>query len=53
MTPTRIAVLERVVWLVSYVAMTAAIMAFDWRVGLFFGGALLAVSSLDLRWRRP
>ena len=49
MTPARIAVLERVVWLVSFVAMTTAVASFDWRIGLFFGGLLLAVASLDPR----
>lgn len=52
MTPERIAFLERVVWLVSFVAMTVALAAVDWRIGLFSGGVLLAVSNLDLR-RRP
>jgi len=53
MKPEQIAVLEHVVWLVSFVAMTAAVTAFDWRIGLFFGGALLAASNLDVsRWRR-
>jgi len=51
MTPQRILLAERVVWLVAFLAMTVAVAAFDWRLGLFLAGLLLAVSNLDLRRR--
>ena len=52
MTPRQLAFAERVVWLFAFVAMVVAVAAFDWRLGLFLAGLLLAVSNLDLR-RRP
>lgn len=48
MTPVRIVYLERLVWLVSFIAVTAGIAAFDWRVGLIAGGALLGLANADL-----
>lgn len=54
MTPARILLLERVVWVVAFVCMVIAVAAWDWRAGLFLAGVLLALSSLDIRsWRRP
>lgn len=52
MTPERIALAERVVLVVGAVAMVLAVVAFDWRVGLFLAGVFLAGSALDIRWRR-
>jgi len=51
MKPGRIAILERVAWLIGAAGMTAAVAAFDPRVGLFFGSALLFASTIE--WRRP
>jgi len=53
MKPAQIALVERVVLVAALVGMTAAVAAFDWRIGLFFGSLLLALASLDVRWRRP
>lgn len=52
MKPDQIVLAERLILLVSFVAMSAAVTAFDWRIGLFFAGAFLFASSLDLPWRR-
>jgi hypothetical protein len=52
MTPAQILMAERLLWLAGFVAMVVAVAAFDWRVGLFFGGVVLFASSLDLPRRR-
>lgn len=52
MTPQRLIYLERLVWIVSFVGMTAAVAAFDWRVGLFFGALLLGLANADLPFGR-
>jgi hypothetical protein len=48
MTPLRIVYLERMVWLISFIAVTAGVVAFDWRVGLIVGGTLLGLANADL-----
>lgn len=37
----------------GWLLMGLALVAFDWRVGLFFAGFGLFLSSIDLPWRRP
>jgi hypothetical protein len=50
MNPTRVVLLERVVWLVAFLCIVVALAAVDWRLGLFSAGVLLAASNVD--WRR-
>ena len=52
MKPARIALIERAVLAVGFLGMSLAIGAFDWRIGLFFGSALLSLAALDIPWRR-
>lgn len=52
MNAQRVALLERGVLIVGFALMVAAVAAVDWRIGLFFAGLLLALSSIDLPRRR-
>ena len=42
---------ERAAVVAGFAAMALALGAVDWRLGLFFAGAGLALSALDLRRR--
>jgi hypothetical protein len=50
MTPDRIALLVRAVWLVSFLCIVMPLAATDWRLGSLAAGILLGVSNTD--WRR-
>jgi hypothetical protein len=51
MTPGRILLVERFLWLVGFAAIVVAVGAFDWRIGLFTAGLVLLGSTID--WKRP
>lgn len=51
-TPERIALAERVAWLLGLLAIVVAVGAFDWRLGVLCAGVLLVLASLDLPGRR-
>lgn len=52
MKPERAVIVERLVLLGGFLAMVAAVAAFDWRIGLGLAGILASASALDFR-RRP
>lgn len=52
MNARRVLIVERLVLLAGLVAMVAAVVSIDWRLGLFCAGALATGASLDLSWRR-
>jgi hypothetical protein len=53
MNARRVLITERLILLAGLIAMVAAVVSLDWRIGLFFAGLLACASALDVSWRRP
>jgi hypothetical protein len=47
--PGTVAIVERLLLVLGFATMVAAVTMVEWRAGLFFAGLLLVAMTLDLR----